>query len=296
MNIKKYLIGKEMGYRYCIFFRKRKTFRRVYILFFCLLLISVVCKNGRMFFIDDVIRDAFVPINRILSKIGNKVTAIIGFIVSTVDVNAENELLKAKIEELIATNRRLENADRENKRLLEILKLKDRYQGETEVASVIYRDLFNLFDTFVIDKGEKFGIEESMAVICNDGVVGQIISASNNSAVVMQITDARSSIGGINLRTGEPVIVDGSKDGTNICLSYPLTSSGSFEIGDLIITSGIGGIYPKGHLIGEVIKVEKGKYGISYVAQIEPKINFVKLEEVLILLERQYSTDYFDFK
>ena len=278
------------------FFSRNK---RVIVVILCVLILGFLLVYSRterekITPVESVVRDVFSPVNNFFSMIGNKISSGFDFVVSIGNMKDENEDLKKRVDELAMENMRLENAARENERLLAILELRDMYQGETEAARIVYRDPSNWLGTFMIDKGRNSGVEDGMAVICPGGLVGRIISTSDSTSTVMQIIDSRSSVGGINLRTNDPVIVDGSSDGTHTCLARPLTASADFQIGDVIVSSGTGGVFPKGHLIGEVTHVDEGKYGVSYVATVQPKVDFVRLEEVLILLEKQPGTDHLD--
>ena len=124
-------------------------------------------------------------------------------------------------------------------------------------------------------------MQKGMAVISPEGVVGQILKTAPHYATVLLITDYNSAIDAIVQRTRAKAIVEGKEE--NRCQLKYLLRTEDVAVGDIVITSGLGGIFPKGLTVGEIRKVEKKGHGVFQYAELVPSVDLTKLEEVLIL-------------
>jgi rod shape-determining protein MreC len=122
-----------------------------------------------------------------------------------------------------------------------------------------------------------------MVVIAPEGVVGQILKTAPYHSTVLLITDYSSAIDAIVQRTRAKAIVEGR--GENRCQLKYLLRSEDVSVGDVAITSGLGGNFPKGLMVGEIRKVEKMEHGIFQYAELVPSVDLTKLEEVLVIPE-----------
>ena len=150
-------------------------------------------------------------------------------------------------------------------------------------AEVIGQDPSSWFKSVTINKGEGDGVKRGMAVISPDGVVGQILKAAPHYATVLLVTDYNSAIDSIVQKTRARAIVEGS--GENRCQLKYLLRTDEVNVGDVIVTSGLGGNFPKGLLIGEIRRVEKKGRGVFQYADLMPSVDLTKLEEVLVITE-----------
>ena len=239
----------------------------------------------RLTLAEQAVREVFTPVARGASTVSRWVSSWVSFIASIGEMKSENERLRAELDAAQAALLQLEEAARENQRLTELLQLKGSLRGRAEAAVVAYRDPGNWLESVVIDKGSSSGIAKGQAVINARGVVGRVTSVTPNSATVLLAVDSRNSIGGIATRSRDLVVVEGAGDGSGLLIARPLGAQPDLAEGDVIITSGLGGVYPKGHAIGDVIAVEQGKYGVSMLAYVKPRVDFQRLEEVLVLVD-----------
>jgi len=239
----------------------------------------------RLTLAEQAVREVFTPVARGASTVSRWVSSWVSFIASIGEMKSENERLRAELDAAQAALLQLEEAARENQRLTELLQLKGSLRGRAEAAVVAYRDPGNWLESVVIDKGSSSGIAKGQAVINARGVVGRVTSVTPNSATVLLAVDSRNSIGGIATRSRDLVVVEGAGDGSGLLIARPLGAQPDLAEGDVIITSGLGGVYPKGHAIGDVIAVEQGKYGVSLLAYVKPRVDFQRLEEVLVLVD-----------
>ncbi len=198
-----------------------------------------------------------------------------------VDVEKENRKLRETAKIL---NRRLiesREAVLEGDRLRKLIGLREMAKVPTIAATVIGEDTSPWFKTVTIDRGYKDGIGEDMPVVTSAGVVGRVVKVAGNSSRVLLLTDHASGISAVVQRSRARGVVKGK--GGNMC-SLEFSARGEdVRIGDVVLTSGIGGIFPKGLPIGEVTMVKKGSYGIFQIVDIRPFVYIPRLEEVLVV-------------
>jgi rod shape-determining protein MreC len=135
----------------------------------------------------------------------------------------------------------------------------------------------------MIDRGEADGLREGMPVIAVDGIIGQLVKVMHKSSRVLLITDHASGVSSVIQRSRARGVVKG-KGGGSCSLEFALAEE-DVKVGDSVITSGIGGVFPKGLNIGEVTMLKKGEYGIFQTVEVRPAVNLERLEEVLVLLQ-----------
>ena len=192
--------------------------------------------------------------------------------------------MKEKNSQLEQSLRELENIKTENETLKEYLGLTEKYgEYKTVPGYVIDKEISNYSKTIIINIGKNDGIEVNMTVIADKGLVGHVISVTDNTAKVQVIVDSASSISAMISTSSESIICRGSVE-NNKCLnaSYIDTSS-ELLVGDSVVTSGIGGIYPKGITIGTIKQVVNTKNITDRYAIVETAVDFSKLYTVLVI-------------
>jgi rod shape-determining protein MreC len=207
--------------------------------------------------------------------------------IQLVDTHRENTRLRDDIREL---NRRVlegNEAFLANQRLELLLDMKKSVKTPTIAATVIGEDVTSWFRTLVINRGSSSGIREGMAVISADGVVGQTVKVSSTSSRVLLLTDHTSGISATIQRSRARGVVKGK--GEMLCTLEFTTREEDVKVGDMVITSGIGGLFVKGLPIGEVTMVKRGEYGIFQTVSIRPSVNLPHLEEVLVVQRGGYE-------
>ena len=196
-------------------------------------------------------------------------------------VREENRRLKDEVERLRFELSRLQEGINEERRLRQLLELKEAVPFKATAAKVIARDPTSYFKALWIDKGREDGVIPGLAAMTWGGVVGRVIEAFPNSSKVILLIDPNSAIDALISRTRDPGIVYGRVGGGLIMRYLPL--SATLAPGDQAISSGLGGVYPKGLFIGEVSKVRRHSSGIYLEAEVIPRVDFDRLEEVLII-------------
>lgn len=236
-----------------------------------------------MEWIDSTFMEICSPFQRISNYPIKVVQKIIEEYIFLLNLRKENEVLKRRILELERENNQLKEMALANARLKSLLDFKEKISTSVIAAEVIARDPTSWFKTITINRGERDGIKKGMAVISPKGVVGHILKTSSNSSVVLLITDYNSAIDSIVQRTRAKAIVEGL--GENRCQLKYLLKTEDVSMGDVVVTSGLGGNFPKGLVIGEIKKVDNQGHGIFKYAELVPSVDIPKLEEVLIVKE-----------
>lgn len=235
---------------------------------------------------EDVVGVVVSPIQKIFFSIGKNAQNFIQFITEIKTLKQQNERYLREIDELKEENRKLQALKDENERLREMLGLKDRFDKfEIIGAQIIAKEPGNWFNVFTIDKGTADGLQKNSAVITSKGLVGHIYEIGINRAKVISVIDSNSAVSGLIVRTRDIAVVKGDltlqKDG--LCKMSYISKDADIIPGDLIETSGLGGIYPKGLLIGKIKATKKEPYEISKYAIVEPVVDFKRLEEVFVI-------------
>ena len=201
-----------------------------------------------------------------------------------VDLKEENRLLRDIIEELRQERLQLLEERAENNRLRPLLGFKEKIQRPLLPAEVIGKDLSGWFQTFVIDRGRRDGIEEGMAVVSIQGIVGQVMEVSKSFARVLLITDPNSSVATLTQQTRARGIVEGN--GQDRCRLKYLHQSELIQQGELLLSSGLDGVYPKGLAVGIISWAETKEGEIFQEVEVLPSVDFKKLEEVMVICEK----------
>ena len=193
----------------------------------------------------------------------------------------ENVMLKQRITELQKENHQMKEMALANERLKRLLEFREKISTSAVAAEVIGQDPSSWFRSVTINKGEKDGVRKEMAVISPEGVIGQILKTSPYHSIVLLITDYNSAIDSIVQRTRAKAIVEGL--GENRCQLKYLLRKEEVVVGDVVVTSGLSGNFPKGLMVGEIKKVEKHGHGVFQYAELVPSVDLTKLEEVLVI-------------
>ncbi len=190
--------------------------------------------------------------------------------------------------ELSHENRRLLNEIagyqemmKENDRLRKVVEFNAAVEGRRVVARVVAQDVSTEFRMIRLDKGTLHGVEAGMSVVALEGVVGRVFRAVENYSDVLTLLDSSSAVDALVQRTRVRGIAEGLGE-SNLALKY-LRRTDDVQDGDIVVSSGIGGIFPKGLLVGRVASVKKKSFGISQEVELVPAVEFSRLEEVIVV-------------
>jgi len=225
----------------------------------------------------------FAEVQRGTSSIISVISDIWSGYVGLRQVRADNEVLRKRLAETeVALQQQRALADRSH--LLEnLLELRDRTTLKTTGAEIIAAGATPDFRTVTIDKGTREGLAADMAVIAPAGVVGRVVVPSASAAKVQLLVDRNAAAGAVIERRESRAqgVVVGTGDGL-LRMEY-VSEIADIVVGDVVVTSGIDGIYPKGFVIGRVESVEKTGTTFKTIL-VKPAVDFSSLEEVLVVL------------
>lgn len=206
---------------------------------------------------------------------------------------AQTAQLASEIEQYKLQLINYEELKAENERLLAMLDYKEAHsESELKMSRVIGKDPGNWFEVFTIDIGASDGVEKDMAVITPDGLVGRIEEVGINHSKVMTVIDSRSRVPVIVERTRDVGVAGGSLQGgdnySQLSLNYlPLDSD--IVMGDIVLTSGLEGVFPRGLPVGTVISAEAEDSGVDAV--IEPMVDFRQIDEVFVIISTTQNSE-----
>ena len=200
-----------------------------------------------------------------------------------IDVRDEIDRLKSEIGTLKMENYRFRELITTNRRLQKLLQFKDAIHWPVLAVQVIGRDPTGWFKSVIIDKGGNAGLKVNMPVVNADGVVGRLVSVSPRYAKVLLIIDQNSAVDSVVQSSREKGIVKGLT--SKVCKLDYVVKTSEVKVGDQVITSGFGRVFPKGLPVGEVIQVNSSRGELFNEIKIRPMVDFSKLEELLIILK-----------
>lgn len=237
---------------------------------------------------EAVVGTVVSPIVKVSSTISDKVAGFFNSLLSAGEIKKENEELKKELSEAYKDLSDLEKYKNENEHLKNFLEIKEENPDyKLESAMVIGRDSSSQFGSFTIDKGTINGIEVNSPVITHEGLVGIVSHVGPTYSVVTTILDPKINIGSYNSRTQATGVVGGeaslySKGKTKLRL---LPRDTALLSGDIIETSGIGGMFPAGILIGTIDSIKAENSGVSMYAEISPIVDVEKVSNVMIITD-----------
>ena len=233
-------------------------------------------------FVDRVILAVAWPIQKSLTWVVEGTGGGVSGYLALRGAHEEAAQCRAELSQSKAEINALEQARIENERLRKLLAYTETTLEPDIMARVVGVNASSNFLSIRLDRGEDDGVRAGMPVVTSDGVVGQIVRSVGHSSDVMLLSDASSRIGVVVQRTGSRATAAGSGGRGTLSLENALRSDELVE-GDLIITSGVDGIFPHGLVVGKVEQVQKLPSSLFLTASVRPAVNLRRLREVLIV-------------
>lgn len=252
----------------------------------CLTVFSVVLSaSGHAWFLKDALNVASMPFRAAFNYCADGIQGFFDYFTEFDRISKENEELRKENEELKKIQADLEVLKEENEWLRDFLDVKNHdLQFDFADAIVIGHNAGSSHDTLTLNRGSLHGIEKGMVVITGAGLVGRIDEVGLTTSEVICITDISSSIGALVERSAMIGIVEGYYEG-NCRFHYTTGFSDVTDIavGDMIVSSGKGSIYPYGLKLGTVTDVQIDDASRSIIATVKPSVNFDDLDRVMII-------------
>ena len=258
----------------------------VLLLLFALVLMSLRTKQRKgVELFDALLMEISFPFQKAATLVIKTVQGTFQHYVFLVNLEKENRMLREKIAQLQEESHRMKEIKLANERLRQLLQFREKNFPSMIGAEVIGRDPSFWFKSVMIDKGGSDGVKKGMAVILPTGVIGQVLKVASHYATVLLITDYNSAVDCIVERSRAKAIVEGK--GENRCQLKYLLRAEEVAVGDVLVTSGLGGNFPKGLMVGEVKKVDKKGHGVFQYAELVPSVDMTRLEEVFVVMEQE---------
>lgn len=228
------------------------------------------------------------PLQKIVYNINSRVKETVDFFLNFSEVKLENEELKEKNTKLANELIKYESLKDEVERLREALNFTESKNNYNYVGvNIIGYSGNSLSDGYIIDKGSNDGIAKNMVVVSSKGLVGKVTKVSSNFAIVQSILNENIAVAVMDQETREATgVLQGLSDkkDNNMTVVYNLPINSDVKEGDIIITSGLGKIYPKEIPVGTVVSVEEDNVKVMKSAVVEPFVNFNELEELFVVI------------
>lgn len=233
---------------------------------------------------ERTVMTLFSPVPRTVNEVGQRVLDVYhGYLDMRREV-AENVMLRRKLAELTTENLQLRRSSGDLARMRSILSYSEQYTMPTILGEIIMLDTAGRFKSAVIDRGSDHGVEVNDVVVHPSGLVGRVILTTPDMAKIQVLIDKGFSVGVLIERSRRQGVIRGA-DGGLLRLEY-VPNMTDVAVGDAILTAGIDGVFPKGIVVGKVVRVEEGSDLFRRV-HVQPAVDFGSIEEVLILHTRK---------
>ncbi len=256
--------------------------------FLALIFSSVKRENKSI--IESGAGAALNPVQSIIYKATNRIKESVDFFLNFSEVRNENEKLSAENEKLKDKLLSYSDLKEENERLRKVLNfVEENSEYDYVGCDIIGYPNNNILEGYIINKGENANIKKGMVVISAEGLVGQVTSVGKNWSIIQSLTNENIVVAVMADSTRESTgYIKGFKDNQNKNMAkvYDLPIDSKIKKGDVIMTSGVGMLYPKEIKIGKVISVEEDKIKVMKSAVVEPYVDFNKLEELFIVVPK----------
>jgi rod shape-determining protein MreC len=229
--------------------------------------------------------DGLVPIISLFNTVKSSVASVWNRYLSLKDAQRENERLKKEIAVLRAEKVQLHEVVQSLGRLKKMLAMKNELSGPSQVAEVVGRGPSPFLQTFYINKGRQEGLQRGMPVLHPDGVVGRVERTSHHYAKVLLLPDPNFAVDCYALRSRVRGILTGLS-GEGVCQVKYVARTEDIKPGDILVTSGLDQLYPKGLVLGTVSQVVSQTKGNFLYIEVVPAAKLSRLEEVLVLQKR----------
>lgn len=270
------------------FLNKRKKMITLFLVLTMLLVLTqrTVTRQG-ITVAEEALLTVVAPVQGVFQRFTSSVEGLRTSIKGYQFLAAENRRLQDELAATLALEARLTELRHENNRLRQMLNFEARSEHELIAAEVIARDSSSWFQTISIDKGSLHGVEQNLAVVTSEGLIGSILAVSPVSSQVLLLTDNRRAVSAMVQRSREPGmvgVVEADADLPGYLRMINLPRDANIQPGDTIISSGLGGIYPQGLVLGYVLEMVEEELGLLRFALLRPAANFNRLEEVFVVV------------
>lgn len=247
----------------------------------CLLLLTLQMR-GYGSAARDVFAVVTAPIQTGLAKASRATFGLWATYLDWKNVRAENRRLREEVQELRVQGLRVTETADENRRLRRLLALQEHLPLTTLSGEVIAREWGGWIRSLTVNRGRGDNVPRLTAVISPSGLIGRVVDVRPGVSIVQVLTDPTSTVGAHVLRTRTPGIVEGDPRGT-LRFKFMARDGASIQSGDVLVTAGQGGLFPRGIPIGTVRTIDNRGAALFHYAEITPAVDFARVDEVLLV-------------
>jgi rod shape-determining protein MreC len=236
-----------------------------------------------------IVLEITAPVERVVSSPIDGVKGFYSEYVDLLGVRAENRRLKRRISEIESENLQFREALVSSGHLARVASMRDEIEIPMLPAEVVGLDVAPWFRSVLVDRGTRHGVAPGHPVITHEGVVGVVTATSGHAAKTMLLLDRQSAVDALVQRSRARGVVRGI--GRDRLEFEFVVRSADVSVGDEVVTSGLGGIYPKGLQLGRVVELRDAGGRLTRIAVIEPAVDLGRLEQVFVMLRRGPTMD-----
>ena len=248
----------------------------------CLLLLTLQMR-GKAGGASDLLAVVTTPIQSALARVNRATVGVWSTYREWKNVRAENRRLRDETQRLRVEALRVSETLEENQRLRRLLALKAAMPLTTLSGEVIAREWGGWVRSLTVNRGRADHVTRLTAVIAPDGLIGRVVDVRPGASIVQVLTDPASTVGALVVRTRTQGIVEGEPRGT-LRLKFMARDGGGIQVGDLVVTSGAGGLFPRGIPVGRVRAVDDRGSALFSYANLTPAVDFARIDEVLLIV------------
>ena len=274
---------------------QRRRLLSVLLVLSTVVLMSLTAREReRLTWLEEQAVELLSPIQRSFSLAASRTRAAIQDLSGLTRAQAENAALRRRLELMPKLEHELEQLRAENNRLRQLLGFAKTQPFTTIAARVVARNSDNWFSYAVLDKGARAGIERNMPVVTPEGLAGRVVRTSADTATVLFLLDRDSGVAvgiyrgvpgeGAPVLTSFGVVLGRGEHGATLRLRV-FAHDARIEPGDRVVTSGLGGVFPPGLLVGEVRHVDTDAFDLVPEAEVMPAVDFDRITEVLVVTD-----------
>ena len=247
----------------------------------CLLLLTVQTR-GYATPAAEALALLTTPIQSGFARVNRAAVTVWSTYLDWKNVRTESRRLRDENQRLRVESLQVSETAVENQRLRRLLALQERLPLTTVSAEIIAREWGGWVRSLTVNRGRGDNVSRLAAVIGPDGLIGRVVEVRSGASIVQVLTDPASTVGAHVVRTRTTGIVEGDPRGT-LRLKYMAREGGGIKVGDLIVTSGAGGVFPRGIPVGRVRAIDDRGAALFHYAVLTPVVDFARVDEVLLL-------------
>ena len=247
----------------------------------CLVLLTLQTR-GYGSAAGDIFAVVTAPIQTGLAKASRATFGLWTTYLDWKNVRAENRRLREEVQELRVQSLRVNETDDENRRLRRLLALQEQLPLTTLSGEIIAREWGGWIRSLTVNRGRGDNVPRLTAVISPNGLIGRGVDVRPGASIGPVLTDPTSTVGAHVLRTRTPGIVEGDPRGT-LRFKFMARDGASIQSGDVLVTAGQGGLFPRGIPIGTVRSIDNRGAALFHYAELTPAVDFARVDEVLLV-------------